>query len=136
MPLIGRFEVQNKTLAEIDSTLTTSFSKYIKAPQVATFLVPKETKSEDSQYFVVLHDLKKDDWQVKSLKTSAEAWAWTNGRTYTLMRDGQKISAGNLQVGDSLLVSYSKAPDFFEENWYKLLTAMGVVTGIYLGLSR
>jgi hypothetical protein len=52
------------------------------------------------------------------------------------LRDGQRISTGNLQAGDSLLVSYSKAPDFFEENWYKLLTAMGIVTGIYLGLHR
>jgi len=136
VPLIGRFEVQNKTLAEIDSTLTTSFSKYIKSPQVATFLVPKETKAEDAKYFVVLHDLKKDDWQVKALKTPTEAWAWTNGRTYTLLRDGQKIDGAQLQSGDSLLVTYSKAPDFFEDNWYKILTAVGVVTGIYLSISK
>lgn len=136
VPLIGRIEVQNKTLPEIDTTITNGFVKYIKAPQVATFLVPKESKSEESQYFVVLHDLKKDNWEVKSLKSTAEAWAWTNGRGYELLRNGQKVDSKDLQPGDSLLVSYSKAPDFFEENWYKVLTAMGVVTGIYLGLSK
>jgi len=136
VPLIGRVVVQNKTLPEIDTTLTNGFAKYIKSPQVATFLVPKEAKTEEFQYFVVLHDLKKDDWQVKSVKTSSEAWAWTNGRSYELLRSGQKIDSKDLQPGDSLLVSYSKAPDFWEENWYKVLTAMGVVTGIYLGLSK
>jgi hypothetical protein len=136
VPLIGRVEVHNKTLPEIDLALTNGFVKYIKTPQVATFLVPKESKVEESQYFVVLHDLKKDNWEVKQTKTPAEAWAWTNGRGFELLRNGRKVDSKDLQPGDSLLVSYSKAPDFFEENWYKLLTAAGVVTGIYLSLHK
>jgi hypothetical protein len=136
VPLIGRIDAQNKTLSEMDTALTNNFAKYIKTPQVATFLVPKESKTQESQYFVVLHDLKKDTWEVKPAKTSAEAYAWTNGRDVQLLRNGHKIESKELQVGDSLLVSYSKAPDFFEDNWYKILTAVGVVAGIYLGLHR
>lgn len=135
LPLLGRMAVQNKTLSELDSIIGTGFSKYVKTPQITVALAQKDTK-EVPQYFVVLHDLKKDSWEVKSLKTVSEAWAWTNGRQYQVLRNGQKVETQDIQAGDSLLVSFSKAPDFFEENWYKLLTAAGVVTGIYLGLNK
>jgi hypothetical protein len=145
VPLLGRLDVQNKTLPELYASLTTGYGKYIKTPQVSTFLGVKDPKSTENLYFVGLHDLKKDNWEVKSAKSAAEALAWTNGRGYQILRNGQKFSGTEtsptenamiILPGDSLLASYSKAPDFFEENGYKILTAPSVVTGIYLGLRR
>jgi len=122
--------------------LISGFSKYLKSPQVTTFFTPNpvtakaDSKIEPISYFVVLHDLKKDQWDVKTAKTLAEAYAWTAGRPYELLRNGVKVVAGIPEPGDSLILGYSKEPDFFESNWYRILTAAGVVTGVYLSLHK
>ncbi len=138
LPLLGRLFVQDQTMSQLDVTLQTGFSKFIKLPQVTAILIPNsEGKNKaDLPIFVVVHDLKKDSVEVKSTKSVSEAYSWVSGRAFQIFRDGKVTQNVEILPGDSLVVGYSKAPDFFEENWYKLLTAAGVVTGIWLGLHR
>ena len=38
----------------------------------------------------------------------------------------------NLNPGDVVTVNFGKAPDFWEDNWYEVLTAVGVAVGIWV----
>jgi hypothetical protein len=68
---------------------------------------------------VIQHDLKKNTWEVKEAKSIEEAKAFA-GKEYK----------GDIKYGDIINVDVSREPDFFEENWYKIITATAVVVGI------
>jgi hypothetical protein len=95
--------------------------------------------------YVVQHDLKKNTWEVKEAATKQEAFALIgstlehiqsiNGISYKQPIENS-IDFLTLNPGDSVLVEIGNRPDFFEENWYKIITAVGVVVGIVIGLGR
>lgn len=118
LPLVGRITAQGQTLSSFDKYLAAEFSKYIDKPQVVVYLTPRPT-------YVIQHDLKKNTWDVKEAKSVEEARALA-GRNYT----------GQISNGDIVSVEVSEKPDWWETNWYKVLTGTAVAVGIYATLHK
>lgn len=118
LPLIGVVSAEGQTLQSFQRFLTDSYSAYIDNPQVTINLTPKPI-------YVVQYDLKKDTWEVKMAKSVDEA------RAYADLDPTLTVEHGNVYK-----VTMSKKPDYFEENWYKLLTGAAVAVGIYATLNK
>ena len=166
LPLLGRIDATTYTLETFQSFLKREYSKYIKDPNVIVALTPrpiyvvekdaagnvvkvKEAKSVEEAkalsgnsdiavkhgnivtvlssplIYVVLHDVAKNTWDVKTAKTIDEARAYAG-----------KDFKGEIKYGDTITVEVGKQPDWFETNWYKVITAVGVVAGVYVALNR
>ncbi len=113
LPLLGRVTAQGQTLSDFNDYLSTQFAKYIKNPQVVVYLTPRPI-------YVIQHDVKKNTWDIKEAKSIEEARALA-GKNY----------AGEIKYGDTITVDVSKQPDWWESNWYKVITGTAVVVGIY-----
>lgn len=118
LPLLGRVVVQGQTLSGLNSYLSAEFARYIKSPQVVVYLTPRPI-------YVIQHDVRKNIWDVKEAKSVDEARALA-GRNYT----------GEIKHGDFVSVEVSQKPDFWEANWYKVITGTAVLVGIYSTLNR
>ena len=118
LPLLGRVTAQGQTLASFNNYLSAEFAKYIKSPQVVVYLTPRPT-------YVIQHDVKKNTWEVKEAKSIDEARALA-GRNYT----------GQISNGDIVSVEVSEEPDFWEQNWYKIITATAVLISINSALHK
>ena len=70
--------------------------------------------------YVIQHDVKKNAWEVKAAKSVDEARAFAGlDPTFTI------------EHGKVYKVTMSKKPDWWESNWYKVITAPAVIVGIY-----
>ena len=118
LPLIGRIIAQGQTLNSFDKYLAAEFSKYVDKPQVVVYLTPRPI-------YVIQHDVKKNTWDVKDAKSIDEAKALA-GRDYT----------GEIKQGDIVSVEVGEKPDWWETNWYKVLTGAAVLVGIYATLHK
>ena len=118
LPLLGRVTALGQTLGGFNNYLSAEFAKYIKNPQVVVYLTPRPI-------YVIQHDVKKNTWDVKEAKSVEEARALA-GRNYT----------GQISNGDIVSVEVSQKADFWEDNWYKVLTATAVAVGIYATLHK
>lgn len=118
LPFLGRVEAQGQTLKEFNRYLKSAFSKYIANAQVVVSLTPRPI-------YIIQHDVKKNIWDVKEAKSIDEAKALA-GNNHTTP----------IQHGDIVSVDVSRRPDFFEANWYKIITAGAVLVGIYATLNR
>jgi len=118
LPLLGRVTAQGQTLTSFNAYLSAEFAKYIKNPQVVVYLIPRPI-------YVIQHDVKKNTWDVKEAKSINEARAMA-GRNYT----------GEIKNGDIVSVEVSQKPDFWEDNWYKVVTATAVLVGIYISIHK
>jgi len=118
LPLVGRITAQGQTLNSFDKYLTAEFSKYVDKPQVVVYLTPRPI-------YVIQHDIKKNTWDVKEAKSVDEARALA-GRNYT----------GEIKSGDIVSVEVSEKPDWWESNWYKVITGTAVLVGIYATLHK
>jgi hypothetical protein len=74
---------------------------------------------------VIQHDVRKNTWDVKEAKSINEARSLAGGNY-----------AGEIRHGDIVSVEVSERPDFFEQNWYKIITATAVMVGVYSTLRR
>ena len=131
VPMLGRLHVAGKTLFELDSIVEGGLGKVVKSPNVVTYLIPKTETVSDAllPIYVVLYDLKKEAWDVKTAKSPQEALAWTAGKGFKV--NGLKPTAKVvLNPGDIVQSETGSKPDFWESNWYKVLTSLAVVTGI------
>ncbi len=117
LPSIGRMNANGLSIDELQKKVREQYSLYIRNADVVIFLTPRPI-------YVVQHDPKKQTWEVKEAKSPQEAIAYMG-------QSGNQLEKYNLQAGDVVTVSYGKAPDFWEDNWYKVLTAMGVVAGVW-----
>ena len=118
LPVIGRIKVSGLTLNQLDEYLSAEFAKYIQKPKIIVYLTARPI-------YVIQHDIKKNTWDVKAAGSIEEARALA-GEKYT----------GDISYGDIVNVEVSRKPDFFEENWYKIITAGAVLVGIYSTLNR
>ena len=118
LPFLGRITASGKTLPEFEKYLRTELAKYIEKAQIIVYLTPRSI-------YVVQHNLKTNLSDVKEAKTIAEAKAYA-GNGYTK----------EIKYGDVITVDVGKQPDFFEENWYKIITATAVVVGIVATLNK
>ena len=128
-PLIGRQSVQGKSLAELDTMLQSAFLPYVQNPQVVVSIKPasaKANKSQDSIY-VVIHDKANQSVQVKTVATTAEARAWLAAGTPVQ----PTTPTTNPQPGDIVQIETGREPDWWGENWYKVLSAAGIVMGLF-----
>ena len=67
--------------------------------------------------YIVIHDRAKDTIDIKTCETPEEAKALT----------GQE----NIKPGDTLRIETGKTQDFWEENWYRVLTGAAIVIGLF-----
>ena len=118
LPLLGRVTAQGQTLSGFNDYLSAEFAKYIKSPQVVVYLTPRPT-------YVIQHDVKKNVWDVKEAKSIDEARALA-GKNYT----------GRISNGDIVSVEVGQKPDWWEDNWYKVLTGTAVAVGIYATVKK
>lgn len=118
MPFLGNITASGKTLSEFKAYLNTELAKYIEKPQVIVYLTPQSI-------YIVQHDLKKNTWDVKEAKTIPEAKAYA-GEDYTK----------EIKYGDVITVDVGNQPDWWENNWYKVLTGAAVAVGIYETLKK
>jgi len=121
LPFLGRVEARGQTLREFNSHLKSAFSKYIANAQVVVFLTPRPI-------YIIQHDVKKNVWDVKKAESVDEARAY--------LGPPDKGDYRGLKHGDIVSVDVSQKPDFFEANWYKIITAGAVLVGIYATLNR
>ena len=112
LPLLGFVVVQGKTLRGLHELLTEQYSAYIKDPNLVINLTPKPI-------YIIQHDDKKKDWDVKTAKSVDEAKALAGPN-----------HLANIDHGGVYEVPIGKSPDWWEDNWYKVLTATAVVIGI------
>ena len=117
-PILGVVAIEGQTFKGLQKLLTDRYSAYIDNPQITINLTPKPI-------YVVQYDLKKDTWEVKMAKSVDEA------RAYADIDPTLTIEHGNIYK-----VTMSKKPDFFENNWYKIITGTAVLVGIYSTLKR
>jgi len=127
IPLLGRVTASGQTLSAFNRQLILDFGKYIERPQVVVYLTPRPI-------YVIQHDLKKNTWEVKEARSIEEALAFTGGGTYKNVGTPMPIGVRGLQHGDIISVDVSEKPDFWETNWYKVLTGTAVAVGIYATL--
>ncbi|MFA4905180.1 MAG: polysaccharide biosynthesis/export family protein [Candidatus Margulisiibacteriota bacterium] len=118
LPILGVVEVEGQTLKSFQKYLSDSYSDYIDNPQLVINLTPKPI-------YVVQYDLKKDIWEVKAAKSVDEARAYA-GLDPTL----------SFEHGNVYRVTMSQKPDFWEDNWYKVLTGAAVAVGMYATLHK
>jgi polysaccharide export outer membrane protein len=118
LPLLGRVSAQGQTLKGFNQQLSAEFAKYIKNPQVVVYLTPRPI-------YVIQHDLRKNTWDVKEARSVDEARALA-GRDYV----------GEIKPGDIVSVEVGEKPDFWEQNWYKIVTGTAVLVGMYATLNR
>ena len=134
LPLIGRTQVNGKTLTELDSLLKEKFSSYIQNPQIVTILSITEEHAKatpPTPIFVALWDSSKNTVDVKKTESAAEAFAYVAGQPYTVTRATQSIgTTTNIQSGDILTITVGKTDTYFQKNWYKFLTATAIALGI------
>jgi len=124
LPLLGRVTANGQTLSAFNKQLMSDFGKYIERPQVVVYLTPRPI-------YVIQHDLKKNTWDVKEAKSVEEAYAYMGVSTSDI---GHRTS--DINHGDIISVDVSEKPDFWETNWYKVLTGTAVAVGIYATLHR
>lgn len=119
LPFLGRVTAQGQTLKGFDQYLTAEFTKYLSKPsQVVVYLTPRPS-------YVIQHNVKNNTWDVKEAKSVDEARALA-GKDYT----------GHISNGDIVSVEVGQKPDWWEGNWYKVLTGAAVAVGIYATLHR
>lgn len=118
LPLLGRVTAQGQTLKGFNDYLSADFAKYITKPQVLVFLTPRPI-------YVIQHDIKKNTWDVKEAKSIDEARALA-GKDYV----------GEIDQGSIISIEVGQKPDWWESNWYKVLTGTAVAVGIYTTLNK
>ncbi len=124
LPLLGRVTAQGQTLTAFNKNLTTDYSKYIRNPQVVVYLTPRPI-------YVIQHDVRKNTWDVKEAKSIAEANAYMG-----VSSPNSQLQTPNLHHGATVSVEVGQKPDWWEDNWYKVLTGAAVLVGGYATLHR
>ena len=124
LPLLGFVEVQGKTLRSLHEFLTEQYSAYIKDPNLVINLTPKPI-------YIIQRDYKKKDWDVKTAKSIDEAHAYAGNPVSGVSVGANGHSPISIEHGGVYEVPIGKSPDWWEDNWYKVLTATAVAVGIY-----
>ncbi len=122
LPSLGRMKASGLNLDDLQKKVKASYSEYIKNADVVIYLTPRPI-------YVVQNDPKKQTWEVKEAKSSEEALAYMG-------ISNQSSNLPILHPGDVITVNFGKAPDFWEDNWYKVLSAVGMATGIWAVVTR
>lgn len=112
LPFLGRITASGKTLPEFETYLKTELAKYIEKAQIIVYLTPRSI-------YIVQHNLKTNLSEVKEAKTIAEAKAFA-GEDYSK----------EIKYGDVITVDVGNQPDWWEANWYKVITATAVIAGL------
>jgi len=86
--------------------------------------------------YVVQHDAKTKTSAVKETHSLTEALAYAGTDDLATLDPRLATATANLPYGTTLHVTLGKEEDFWEKNWYKLVTALAVVTGIVVSLRK
>ena len=158
LPITGRTQAAGQTLKDFQAQIKHDFSAFIPKANVVVHLTPRpyyvieqngdnrkitEAKTLDEAtalagtadnnsniilaetqkpIFVVIHNLKTNIFETKTAQTIPEARALAGNYT------------GEIPTNNIIEVYTGRAPDFWEDNWYKVLSGLAVATGIYNSL--
>jgi hypothetical protein len=121
LPLLGVVPVRGKSIRGLQQFLTEGYQAYIEKPQLTINLTPRPI-------YVVQYDLKKNTWEVKKAGSIDEARAFA-GLAPSIVEGLDPTLT--IEHGNVYKVTMSKKADWWEDNWYKVITATAVLVGIY-----
>lgn len=111
LPFLGRIKASGKSLDEFDQILKTEFAKYLAHPQIVVSLIHKERQASaniekqvtgnlaaQAPIMIVVHDLKAETIEIKTVKTVQEARAWMSAgdRCSILDKDDLDVGLGDI----------------------------------------
>lgn len=118
LPFLGLFRAEGLTLNQLEGKYKVALTPFIQKPQVVIQLKP-------APIYVIQHNLKDSTFDVKQASSTTEALALT-GAAY----------AAEIDHGQTLTIETGEHPDWWEKNWFRVISAAAVVTGVYLSLRR
>ena len=96
------------------------------------FLVVELTLAKPEPIYLAFYDQSRNLIDLKKAITVSEAMGWTSGRSYQLVKSKTATTnIGMIEHGDTLIVNIGKQGDWWEDNWYKILTGAAVVVGLF-----
>ena len=123
LPIMGRTQASGLTLKYFQAQVNQAFAKFAPKSNVVVMLTPRLIPVEEPKpIYVVIHNLKTNTFETKTAKTVTEARAIAGNYT------------GEVKPGDIIKIDTGTTPDFWSDNWYKVLSGLAVVTGIYSSL--
>ena len=123
LPIMGRVQASGLTLKTLQEKIKKDFAKFAPKSNVVVLLTPRTIPVEEPKpIYVVIHNLKTNAFETKTAKTVTEAKAIAGNYS------------GEIKAGDIIKIDTGRAPDFWEDNWYKVLSGLAVATGIYNSL--
>lgn len=100
-------------------------------------IVVSNIRIKPDPIYLVFQDQSKNTFELKKAESLKEALAWTAGHPYELIKANLSPSASSqIEPGDTLKVTIGKADDWWGDNWYKVLSAVGVVVGLLNSIHR
>ena len=118
LPFMGLFAAQGLSLNQLEGKYKQTLSPYVQKPQVMIELTP-------APIYIIQKNLKDSTFDVKIAKSIPEALALSGA-----------AHAGEIDHGKTISVEVGEHPDWWEKNWYRVISAVAVVTGVYLSLRR
>ena len=123
LPIMGRTQASGQTLKTFQEKVKKEFAKFAPKSNVVVLLTPRLIAVEEpAPIYVVIHNLKTNTFETKTAKTVTEAKAIAGNYT------------GEIRPVDIIKIDTGRAPDFWEDNWFKVLSGLAVATGIYNSL--
>ncbi len=123
LPGYGVIYVKGKTLKQLHGLLTEKYKDKIKDFSVTINLIPRPI-------YVIQHDLKKNEWDVKTAKSIDEARAFLGQDSSPVKGEMSEGQRGLIEHGGIYTVNSGKQPDWWEDNWTKVISGTAVIVGI------
>lgn len=113
LPFLGSVRAEGYSVEGLRKTLTEKLNGSLKELNLVILLTPRPI-------YVTSHDLKTDKRETKKAESITEAKALAGKEVKELVKHG-----------DILEVEVGERPSWWETNWYKVLSAIAIVAGVY-----
>lgn len=112
LPLVKMVKAEGMTQSELQNYLEKEYLKYVTNDTPLVFIEPRPI-------YIIWHDLKDDSVETKIAKTPEEARALC-GDDYN----------GEIVPGQVIKIDHGRPQSWWENNWYKLLSALSLIISI------
>ena len=95
-------------------------------------LVVSPSGTKLAPVYIVFKDLSKNTVDLKKAESVSEAMAWVAGQKYELRKGVVGTpNSETIEPGDTVILTTGKPDDWWEDNWYKVLSGAAVVMGLW-----
>ncbi len=95
-------------------------------------LVVSPSGTKLAPIYIVFKDLSKNTVDLKKADSVSEAMAWVAGQRYELKKGVMATPNSEIiEPGDTVILTVGKPDDWWEDNWYKVLSGAAVVMGLW-----